>query len=426
MTDDQVTPPSSTREGLGFSLDRLTKLAAVLGAFIAVAQTGTEYVRGFWQRELDTARAKQELVLTGLKAKQDLSLTDLKTKQEVELARIKENSKLAEDYIKLIVNKDISAPDRNMLLAALSNIENHPLREWAKNRLELADRDNDALKRTYDAYFRAIRDKSDADQKIIKVEFEIDRLNVEINRRREDPAQITLLHEQRRQQAEDLAKLRATVSLASAKLEGGVAVAARLDTDQSSGKVVDKARAITALVAKIDAALLRVAFPDAPQANLDKYLPFFSAAFQEYQIADKRIAAITLATIAIDSPNFEPSIESEVSGSQREGRVDLGNVEPGDGVKFRGRGFFQIVGRFNYRDMSNRLGLGSRLVDAPDDANSPEVAARIACAFIMRQQPHFQRSMDDNDLRRILARIQGGADGLEKFSSVYQALVARL
>lgn len=53
-----------------------------------------------------------------------------------------------------------------------------------------------------------------------------------------------------------------------------------------------------------------------------------------------------------------------------EGRGSLGNTEPGDGYRFRGRGFVQITGRRNYALYG--------LADRPDDALRPEIAARIA------------------------------------------------
>lgn len=47
----------------------------------------------------------------------------------------------------------------------------------------------------------------------------------------------------------------------------------------------------------------------------------------------------------------------------------LGNIQPGDGARFAGRGYVQLTGRTNYE----RYGLGDR----PDDAMRPEVAAEI-------------------------------------------------
>lgn len=53
----------------------------------------------------------------------------------------------------------------------------------------------------------------------------------------------------------------------------------------------------------------------------------------------------------------------------------LGNTRPGDGVRFKGRGYVQLTGRRNYEVMGARLGLG--LENEPDLALDPEVAAKI-------------------------------------------------
>ena len=44
------------------------------------------------------------------------------------------------------------------------------------------------------------------------------------------------------------------------------------------------------------------------------------------------------------------------SGSSYEGRSDLGNTEPGDGVKFAGTGWIQVTGRYNHQSFANAIG----------------------------------------------------------------------
>ena len=58
-----------------------------------------------------------------------------------------------------------------------------------------------------------------------------------------------------------------------------------------------------------------------------------------------------------------------------ENRRSLGNDQPGDGVRFHGRGFVQLTGRRNYTDWGNRL--GADLVGNPDLVLDLAVATRI-------------------------------------------------
>lgn len=58
-----------------------------------------------------------------------------------------------------------------------------------------------------------------------------------------------------------------------------------------------------------------------------------------------------------------------------DGRKDIGNVKPGDGFLFRGRGHAQITGRSNYTKFAKRLGVD--LVGNPDLALEPAISATI-------------------------------------------------
>ncbi len=62
-------------------------------------------------------------------------------------------------------------------------------------------------------------------------------------------------------------------------------------------------------------------------------------------------------------------------GWDYEGRADLDNTQPGDGPRFKGRGFVQITGRRNYGIWTEKLGID--LVGNPEKAALPEIAAII-------------------------------------------------
>lgn len=91
------------------------------------------------------------------------------------------------------------------------------------------------------------------------------------------------------------------------------------------------------------------------------------------------------------------------------GRADLGNLEPGDGARFIGRGYLQITGRANYRAIGRRIGLD--LEAQPERAAEPEVAVKVACAFWSEQG--LNALCDAGRFAAVTRRINGGLTGYE-------------
>lgn len=65
----------------------------------------------------------------------------------------------------------------------------------------------------------------------------------------------------------------------------------------------------------------------------------------------------------------------------------VGNQGGDDGWNYRGRGFNQLTGIKNYEKYGNMIGMGDKLVENPELVNDPEIAAKIAIAFLTKNKP---------------------------------------
>src|SRR5205085_6750449 len=86
----------------------------------------------------------------------------------------------------------------------------------------------------------------------------------------------------------------------------------------------------------------------------------------------------------------------------------LGNVNDGDGYKYRGRGFIQLTGRDTYKSIGSMIGVD--LVSHPDLAAEPGTAAKIACAFWTSR--NINSACDSGDFTQVTQLINGGTNGL--------------
>jgi predicted chitinase len=87
---------------------------------------------------------------------------------------------------------------------------------------------------------------------------------------------------------------------------------------------------------------------------------------------------------------------------------ELGNKKAGDGARYKGRGYIQLTGRYNYKRAGQALGIP--LEKSPELAEKPEVAAKIAVWF---WQSRVQPRVDNfNDVRAVTKPINPGLNGL--------------
>lgn len=86
-------------------------------------------------------------------------------------------------------------------------------------------------------------------------------------------------------------------------------------------------------------------------------------------------------------------MEEIASGDAYEGRADLGNVQPGDGRRYKGRGPIQLTGRDNYRRDGRKLGLDFER--HPEMVALPSVGLLVGCLFWQRMGLNAHADRDD-------------------------------
>ena len=100
----------------------------------------------------------------------------------------------------------------------------------------------------------------------------------------------------------------------------------------------------------------------------------------------------------------------------------LGNINPGDGWLFRGRGPIQMTGRDNY--IACGKGIGEDLIGYPDRLLTPFAGVRSACWYW--QSRGLDALDDDADVRLESRRINGGEVGLAHRQALFNSLIALL
>lgn len=92
---------------------------------------------------------------------------------------------------------------------------------------------------------------------------------------------------------------------------------------------------------------------------------------------------------------------------QYEFKKNLGNTQPGDGMKYRERGIIHLTGRANYEKYGKLLKVD--LINNPDLAKDPTLAIKIACTYW--NSVNCNVDADIRDMMAITKKINGGYNG---------------
>jgi putative chitinase len=160
---------------------------------------------------------------------------------------------------------------------------------------------------------------------------------------------------------------------------------------------------------------LKTIYKEADIKLITKYLPFINDVLDEFEINTSPRIRMFLAQMGHESGQLCYTREL-ASGKAYEGRADLGNTSPGDGVRYKGRGLIQITGKSNYTLMS--LGLGLPLLEKPELLELPENATRSAGWFWNKKKLNILA--DKDKFREITKIINGGYNGYEDRWKLYQ------
>ena len=157
--------------------------------------------------------------------------------------------------------------------------------------------------------------------------------------------------------------------------------------------------------------------PNAGQVS-GVFAPVLNTAMNRYQIVGAKRVAAFIAQIGHESGQLKYVKEiwgPTAAQARYEGRADLGNTQPGDGSKFRGRGLIQITGRANYKACGEALGLD--LIRQPELLEKPHHACMSAAWFWASRG--LNTMADAGQFDTITRRINGGQNGAADRQALY-------
>ncbi len=165
-------------------------------------------------------------------------------------------------------------------------------------------------------------------------------------------------------------------------------------------------------------------FPYTRTSSIARNLPYVTSALAAFGLTNVNMISAALGTIRAETEGFVPISELPSHFNTLPGQAafsayeyKLGNKNPGDGARYRGRGYVQLTGRDNYKKYGEVLDIP--LTDNPDSACAPEIAACLLAAYLDANRTKLDKALAANDLKAARKIVNGGSHGLEHFSETY-------
>lgn len=96
----------------------------------------------------------------------------------------------------------------------------------------------------------------------------------------------------------------------------------------------------------------------------------------------------------------------------------LGNTKPGDGEKYKGRGYLQITGRYNYGEAAKALGLP--LLEKPELLEDPKLATAVSIWY-WKWRVRARMSGDWDNVQKVTDIVNGGQTAVEDRDELFKA-----
>lgn len=168
-------------------------------------------------------------------------------------------------------------------------------------------------------------------------------------------------------------------------------------------------------------------FPYTDEKNIVRYLPDVWNGLRKFALTDADMALVALSSIRAETESFVPVSEGISRYNTSPGghpfnlydhRAALGNLGPPDGAMFKGRGFPQLTGRYNYDIIGKMIGVD--LVKNPEAANKADVSGMVLAAFLKTREQKIRMALMDGDLARARRLFNGGTHGIDRFVEAMQ------